>query len=763
MTTIHAYTADQRLQDVPHKDLRRARAAALNLIPTSTGAAKAVGLVLPELNGKLHGFAVRAPVPTGSVVDLTFEADRETSVEEVNEALRGRRRRATRCRASSSTPRTRSSRPTSSRTRTRRSSTALLTSVIDGTLVKVVSWYDNEWGYSNRVRGARAEGPRAAGGRRLVRTLDDLGDIDGKRVFVRVDFNVPLDRTARITDDTRIRAALPTLEALRERGARLVLAAHLGRPKDREPEFSLAAGRRADSASCSASTSRSPRLDDVPDGDVVMLENVRYDAGRDEGRPGAGAALRRARRRVRQRRVRRRAPRARVDARRRRSCCRAPPGLLLQREVETLEGILEDPERPLVAIVGGAKVTDKIGVLDAFLERADTVLDRRRDVLPVLRGRRATPSASSLCEEEGIEPAKRVARRGRRQARCCRSDLVLGREFSADTETQALDGVDVPDGWMGLDVGPRTAERYSEVIADGRHRVLERPDGRVRARAVRGRHARGRRGGRRRARHHRRRRRRQRRGARRSSASPTDVTHLSTGGGAALELLEGKPLPGRGGPPMSRTPLIAGNWKMHKTAAEAEAFLRRARRPRRSTASTSPSARRSPRCGRRSERRADGVGGLRADHARGRRAARSPARCRRRCSPRSASTASCSATPSAASTSARPTRRCSARSRPRSSAGLTPDPLRRRDRGGARARRHRAQAAPPGPGGRSTTCPTERLHEVVIAYEPIWAIGTGKVATPEQAQEACAFVRALVGDRSQGGRASASASSTAAR
>src|SRR3954469_13796783 len=88
MTTIHAYTQDQQLQDAPHKDLRRARAAAINLVPTSTGAAKAVGLVLPELNGKLHGFAVRAPVPTGSVVDLTFEAARETSVEEVNAAVK---------------------------------------------------------------------------------------------------------------------------------------------------------------------------------------------------------------------------------------------------------------------------------------------------------------------------------------------------------------------------------------------------------------------------------------------------------------------------------------------------------------------------------------------------------------------------------------------------------------------------------------------------------------------------------------------------
>src|SRR4051795_11424073 len=88
MTTIHAYTADQNLQDAPHKDLRRARAAAINLVPASTGAAKAIGLVIPELNGRLHGFAIRAPLPTGSVVDLTFEATRETSVEEVNDALR---------------------------------------------------------------------------------------------------------------------------------------------------------------------------------------------------------------------------------------------------------------------------------------------------------------------------------------------------------------------------------------------------------------------------------------------------------------------------------------------------------------------------------------------------------------------------------------------------------------------------------------------------------------------------------------------------
>jgi len=149
MTTIHAYTADQRLQDAPHKDLRRARAAAVNLVPTSTGAAKAVGLVLPELNGKLHGFAVRAPVITGSVVDLTFEAERETSVEELNDAFRD----ASESEALKGILKYTEDPIVSTDIVSDPHSSivdGLLTAVMEGTLVKVVSWYDNEWGYSNR-------------------------------------------------------------------------------------------------------------------------------------------------------------------------------------------------------------------------------------------------------------------------------------------------------------------------------------------------------------------------------------------------------------------------------------------------------------------------------------------------------------------------------------------------------------------------------------------------------------------------------------
>jgi glyceraldehyde 3-phosphate dehydrogenase len=149
MTTIHAYTADQNLQDNIHKDLRRARAAAINIVPTSTGAAKAIGLVMPELKGKLDGYAMRVPTPTGSVTDLTFEAGRETSVEEVNQIMR------TAAESGDLAPfLTYSEAPiVSSDIVTDPSSCifdAPLTKVI-GNQVKVVGWYDNEWGYSNRL------------------------------------------------------------------------------------------------------------------------------------------------------------------------------------------------------------------------------------------------------------------------------------------------------------------------------------------------------------------------------------------------------------------------------------------------------------------------------------------------------------------------------------------------------------------------------------------------------------------------------------
>ena len=150
MTTIHAYTADQRLIDLPHKDFRRARAAALNLIPTSTGAAKAIGLVIPELAGKLNGFAVRAPIPTGSIVDLTIEAGRPTSIDEINALFSEHADQGSLAGVLAY-----SEEPLVSSDIVKSPYSAIfdapLTCVVDGTQVKVVAWYDNEWGYSNRL------------------------------------------------------------------------------------------------------------------------------------------------------------------------------------------------------------------------------------------------------------------------------------------------------------------------------------------------------------------------------------------------------------------------------------------------------------------------------------------------------------------------------------------------------------------------------------------------------------------------------------
>jgi phosphoglycerate kinase len=373
-----------------------------------------------------------------------------------------------------------------------------------------------------------------------VRTLDDV-DPAGKRVFVRVDFNVPLDERQRITDDARIRGALPTLEELRSHGAgQLILAAHLGRPKDREPELSLKPAAERLSELLGVEVALAPNLDELPDGEVVMLENVRYEPGESKNDPELAeryAAL--ADLYVND--AFGTAHRAHASTEAVAHLLPSAAGRLLEREVRTLKGILEDPKRPLVAVLGGAKVTDKIGVIDAFLDRADTVLVGGAMCFPFFKaqGHRV---GDSLCEQEGIDPARAALERGGHKLRLP-ADLVAGREPSADTEVKQLDGVDVPEGWMGLDIGPSSAEDYAAVIAEAGTVFWNGPMGvfeldpfangtRRVAEAVAqcpGRTVVG--GG-------------------DSSAAlaqfglADDVDHLSTGGGASLELIEGKELPG---------------------------------------------------------------------------------------------------------------------------------------------------------------------------------------------------------------------------
>jgi phosphoglycerate kinase len=372
-----------------------------------------------------------------------------------------------------------------------------------------------------------------------VRTLDDL-DVEGRRVLLRVDFNVPLDN-GRITDDARIRAALPTIETLRERGAKLLLAAHLGRPKDREPELSLEpTADRLSELLGGAEVKLAADLDNVPDGDVVMLENVRYEPG--ETNNDADLAKRYAALAdVYVNDAFGAAHRAHASTEGVAHLLPSAAGLLLQREVETLQGILEDPKRPLVAIVGGAKVTDKLGVLEAFLDRAETILIGGAMCFPFFSAQ-GHDVGDSLCEAEGIEPARRILDAGGEKLRLP-TDLVAGREFDADTERRDIDGVDVPDGWMGLDVGAETASAYAGVIEDAGTVFWNGPMGAFElepfaagTRAV----------------------------AEAVAAAPGTtvvgggdsaaalakfglddrVDHLSTGGGASLELIEGKTLPG---------------------------------------------------------------------------------------------------------------------------------------------------------------------------------------------------------------------------
>jgi phosphoglycerate kinase len=375
-----------------------------------------------------------------------------------------------------------------------------------------------------------------------LRTLDDLGDVNGKRVLVRVDFNVPLV-DGLVGDDTRIRQALPTIRALRDRGARLLLVSHLGRPTGRDPALSLQPVADRLATLLDAPVQLAPDLGDVPDGDLVMLENIRYEPGETKNDPALAARLA-----------------ALADAyvndafgsaHRAHASTegvvhhveRSAAGLLLEREIATFTTILRAPERPLVAILGGAKVTDKIGVIQRFLEIADAVLIGGAMSYPFIAARGGSVG-DSLCEPEGIPVARellsQVAPEGKLHLPL---DLVVGDAFSNDAQKRVIDFGPIDDGWEGLDAGPRTRAAYAELIAgagtvfwngpvgafelasfaDGTRAIAEAV-ARTPALTVVG-------GG-------------DSIAALRQFGLEDEVTHLSTGGGAALELIEGRELPG---------------------------------------------------------------------------------------------------------------------------------------------------------------------------------------------------------------------------
>jgi phosphoglycerate kinase len=323
-------------------------------------------------------------------------------------------------------------------------------------------------------RGREPLGSRGGFDKASVREAE----VEGRRALLRADLNVPLNGAGErrtVGDDTRIRAALPTIELLRERGAGVVVVSHLGRPKDREPELSLrpVAERLAELTGTPVRLAPAVVGEPVEElaaalepGQILLLENSRYEPGETENDPDLAAALARlgdvyvddafgAAHRAH----------ATTDG-----VARLLPGyagLLLEREIRELTAVRDDPERPLCVVLGGAKVSDKIGVIERFLTGAESILIGGAMCFSFFAALRIAVG-DSLVEEEGVVLARRALERSG-TADCelrLPIDLVLGRSFDADTEVRRLDGAEVPDGWMGLDIGPRTIAEYTARIAD---------------------------------------------------------------------------------------------------------------------------------------------------------------------------------------------------------------------------------------------------------------------------------------------------------
>jgi phosphoglycerate kinase len=377
-----------------------------------------------------------------------------------------------------------------------------------------------------------------------LRTIEDLGDLAGRTVFVRVDFNVPLE-DGEVADDMRIRAALPTINELRHAEAALILASHLGRPKGKVVEglrMRPVGDRLAELGGFPARTVERGRARPGP-GEVLLLENLRFDPREEANDPGFADQLA-----------------ALADAyvddafgaahRAHASVVGVPQrlpsaaGRLMQKEVEVLSRLLESPDEPFVAVLGGAKVSDKLGVIDALLDRVEALLigGAMAFTFLVAGGGRV---GASLVEEDHLDSVRASMRKAedRRIPIVLPEDVVAAPEPSLDARAQTVPAGAIPDGLKGLDVGPKSVEEFARVLADSKTVFWNGPMGvfelepfaagtRGVAQAVAGTNAFTVVGG----------------GdsvaAIRRLGFEDSVDHLSTGGGASLEFLEGRSLPG---------------------------------------------------------------------------------------------------------------------------------------------------------------------------------------------------------------------------
>jgi phosphoglycerate kinase len=395
--------------------------------------------------------------------------------------------------------------------------------------------------------------PQAVG---AMATLDDL-EVANQRVLVRADLNVPLEPSragepARVADDARIRAALGTIAELRRRGARLILVSHHGRPAGRDPELSMRPVAERLAQLTGAPVTLAPAVvgpdvramtEALLPSEMLMLENVRYEPGEKRNDPDFVSALAELGD-VYVNDAFGTAHRAHASTEGVAPRLPAAAGRLMESEVRVLRSIIDHPQRPLVTLLGGAKVSDKIGVVARFLKIADVMCIGGAMSFPFLAAQGHTVGAS-LCTESDLEPA-RDAIAIASDSRCrleLPEDLLLAEHPDCDAEPRVLDGLDVPDGWIGLDIGPRTAERYAREVAGARTAFWNGPMGRFELERFSG----GTRtvaealaassattvvgGG-------------ETVAALRRFGLQDRVTHVSTGGGATLELLEGRRLPG---------------------------------------------------------------------------------------------------------------------------------------------------------------------------------------------------------------------------
>ena len=383
------------------------------------------------------------------------------------------------------------------------------------------------------------------------KTVKDFA-VEGKRVLVRVDFNVPMDENKNITDDTRIRAAIPTIRYLMEQGAKVILASHLGRPKGQvNPKYSLAPvsvrlssllGAPVEMAGDCVGEEVKQSVAKLEAGQVLLLENVRFYAEEEKNDPGFAAKLAELAD-IYINDAFGTAHRAHASTEGIARLLPAGAGFLMQKEIEIMGKALANPERPFTAILGGAKVSDKIGVIENLLEKVDCLIIGGGMANTFLKAQ-GYDVGKSLVEDDKLDLARKLVQdAGCKVKLLLPSDVVAADRFEADAQRKAVGVEEIPAGWLALDIGPATAKLFAEEISFARTIVWNGPMGvfemepfaagtEAVAQAMAGSKAVTIVGG-------------------GDSVAAVEklgvaekITHISTGGGASLEFLEGKVLPG---------------------------------------------------------------------------------------------------------------------------------------------------------------------------------------------------------------------------